>query len=95
MVIESLDKELSETAHANEINLKSVNEKFRAHTCDKSNPEEIDQADRGNLLERFQCGEFGEFLRQDPLQVDTKYFNSLELKFFDNNDWAIQESIFE
>ena len=53
MVIDSLEKELADTAQANETNLNNVNEKFRAHTCDKSKEEELDQADSGNLLERL------------------------------------------
>ena len=68
---------------------------MRAYTCDKSKEEEIAEEDKGNILERHLCGDYGEFLFQDPLQVDTKYFNRLELEFFEKNDWEIQESIFE
>ena len=95
MVIDSLESQLGGIAQVSTEKLNEVNARMRGQTCDKTNEEEIDQADRGNILERLLVGEYGEFLKQDPLQVDSKYFNSLELDFFEKNDWAIQESLFE
>ena len=97
MTVDSLEKELESIARENQRGLDEVNVKFRSYTCDKS-PETKDQSlqkNNGNILEKMLCGEFGEFLHQDPLQVETKYFNSLEVEFFDKYDWAIQESMFE
>lgn len=67
MVIENLESKLQEIEQVNKLGLGEANQELRKYTFDKSAKEEIDQEDKGNLLERLLVGEFGEFLKQNPL----------------------------